>query len=152
MFLFLLRPPAPTFLHVSPAKRKIKLVWPNSSSYESLHFSLCNFWFSRKSRSLMLFKKGVLKNFTIFTGKHLCCCFFIINLQFLFNKETPTQVFSCEYCHKVLRTAFFIEHLRWLPLNLRVSSQASKMELCAKIVNGSKHKIISTKSFILDVW
>ena len=27
---------------------------------------------TRSSRSQMLFKKGVLKNFTIFTGKHLC--------------------------------------------------------------------------------
>ena len=33
------------------------------------------------------------------------------------KKETPTQVFSCEF----LRTPFFTEHLRWLllyPINL----------------------------------
>ena len=28
IFLFLLRPLAPTIFHVSPAKQKIKLVWP----------------------------------------------------------------------------------------------------------------------------
>ena len=35
-------------------------------------------------------KKGVLKNFKIFTGKHLWWSLF-------FNKVTLTQVFSCEY-------------------------------------------------------
>ena len=47
-------------------------------------------------------KKGVLRNFTQFTGKHLCQ-----NLFFLFFlslrpatllKKRLTQVFSCEFC------------------------------------------------------
>ena len=29
------------------------------------------------------------------------------------RKETPTQVFSCEYC-KIFKNTFFAEHLRWL--------------------------------------
>ena len=37
-------------------------------------------------------------------------------LESVFNKvlqkETPTQVFSCEYC-KISKNIFFIEHLRW---------------------------------------
>ena len=41
-------------------------------------------------------KKSALKNFTIFTRKHLCCSLFLIKLQALVN-ETPTQRFSCEY-------------------------------------------------------
>ena len=32
----------------------------------------------QSSRSQMFFKKSDLKNFTIFTGKHLCCSLFII--------------------------------------------------------------------------
>ena len=36
------------------------------------------------------------------------------SLQF-YAKETPTQLFSCEYC-KAFRNCFFIEQLRWLPL------------------------------------
>ena len=35
----------------------------------------------RGSRSHMFFKIGVLKNFTIFTGKHLCWSLFLIKLQ-----------------------------------------------------------------------
>ena len=44
------------------------------------------------------FKKGVLKNFAIFTGKHL-------RWSFLFNKVAGLG-FSCEYC-EILRTSFF---------------------------------------------
>ena len=36
-------------------------------------------------------KKGVLRNFTNFTGKHL-------SLSLFFNKETLVEVFSCEFC------------------------------------------------------
>ena len=46
----------------------------------------------------MFFKIGVLEDFAIFTGKHLC-------LQVSF-KETPTQVFSCEYC-EIFKKSFF---------------------------------------------
>ena len=33
------------------------------------------------------------------------------------KKETPTQVFSCEY-HKVFKNTCFIKHPRWLLLNM----------------------------------
>ena len=33
------------------------------------------------------------------------------------KKETQTQVFSCEY-HKIFKNSFFMEHLRWLLLNI----------------------------------
>ena len=36
-------------------------------------------------------------------------------LESLFNKETPGQVFSCEFC-KILINTFFTEHLWWLLL------------------------------------
>ena len=35
----------------------------------------------------------------------------------LYWKETPTQVFSCEYC-QIFTNSFFIERLRWLLLLL----------------------------------
>ena len=35
------------------------------------------------------------------------------------RKETPTQVFSCEFC-EIFKNIFFMEHLRWLLLNLRI--------------------------------
>ena len=51
----------------------------------------------------MFFKKGVLKNFAKFTGKHLCQSLFFIKVAgmkpaTLFKKETLAQVFSCEFC------------------------------------------------------
>ena len=52
-------------------------------------------------------KKGVLKNFVNFTGKHLCWSLFLIKLQAfrpaILLKKTPTQVFCCEIA-KILRT------------------------------------------------
>ena len=39
-------------------------------------------------------KKGVLKNFTIFTGKHLCWSLFLIKLQAL-RAATRTSIYIC---------------------------------------------------------
>ena len=49
----------------------------------------------------MFFEIGVLKNFAIFKGKHLCWSLFLINIVNI---------------AKYLRTALFIKHLRWLLL------------------------------------
>ena len=72
----------------------------------------------------MLFEIDVLKNFAIFTGKRQCSSLYLkkvardtvgnqwnlpLCLQ-LYWKETPTQLFSCEYC-EVFKGSFFIEHL-----------------------------------------
>ena len=60
----------------------------------------------------MFFRTGVLKNFAIFTGKHLYWSLFCIGVSLLesegcnFIKETPTQVFSCEY-HEIFKNTFF---------------------------------------------
>ena len=50
-------------------------------------------------------KKPILnsvKNFEIFTGKHLCSSLFLRKLQAYrlttCFKKTPTQALSCEYC------------------------------------------------------
>ena len=56
----------------------------------------------------MFFKIDFLKNFAIFTGKHVLESFDkVAGLEAY--KETPTQVFSCEYC-KILMNTFFTEH------------------------------------------
>ena len=57
-------------------------------------------------------KKGVLKNFAKFTGKHLCQSFFfnkVTNLRpaTILKKETLTQVSCCEFC-KNFKNTFFI--------------------------------------------
>ena len=61
---------------------------------------------------LLLFKIGVLKNYAVFTGKHMCWSLFLIKFQ-AFTFTTPTQVFSSEYCEN-FKNSFFTEHLRWL--------------------------------------
>ena len=55
----------------------------------------------KSSRPEVFCKKGVLGNFTKFTGKHLCQSLFLNKVAGLCNfikKETLAQVFSCEFC------------------------------------------------------
>ena len=60
----------------------------------------------------MFFKIDVLKNFAIFTEKHLCWSLFLIKLQ-AFRQETAAKVFSWECCD-IFKSSFF--H-RPLPVN-----------------------------------
>ena len=60
----------------------------------------------RNSHQKCSMKKGVLRNFTKFTGKHLCQSLFLIRLQ----KETLAQVFSCNFC-EISWNTFFTEPL-----------------------------------------
>ena len=48
----------------------------------------------------MFFKIGVLKNFAIFAG---------FSRSTILFKETPAQVFSCEYCD-IFKNTSFEEH------------------------------------------
>ena len=52
-------------------------------------------------------KKGVLRNFWKFRGKHLCQSFFFNNF---IKKDTLTQVFSSEFW-EISKNTFFTEHL-----------------------------------------
>ena len=56
----------------------------------------------RSSQRMCSVKKGGLKTFAIFTGKHLC--------NFI-KKRFQTQVLSCKYC-KFLTNVYFEEHLQ----------------------------------------
>ena len=56
-------------------------------------------------------RKGVLRNFAKFTGKHLCQSFNKVAEACNFiKKETLAQVFSFEFC-KISKNTFFTEHL-----------------------------------------
>ena len=66
-------------------------------------------------------KKVVLRNFAKFTGKHLCQRLFfnkIADLRpaTLLKKSLWHRRFPVNFA-KILRTAFFTEHLQWLLLN-----------------------------------
>ena len=61
----------------------------------------------RSSRPEVFCKQGILRNFTKFTGKHLCQTLF-------FNKVSglrPAQVFSCEF-REIIKNSYFADHLR----------------------------------------
>ena len=67
-------------------------------------------------------KKGSLRNFANFTGKHMYQCLFFKKVAGL----RPTTLLKKRHWHrcfplsftKFLRTPFLTEHLRWLLLNL----------------------------------
>ena len=74
---------------------------------------------SGSSRLEVFCKKGVLRNFANFIGKHLCQSLFFnkitgLGLQFILQayacnfikKQTLAQVFSCEFC-KISKNTFF---------------------------------------------
>ena len=69
---------------------------------------------SRSSPLQMFLKKGVVRGFANFTGKHLCWSLFLKNLQaggLQCRKERPQHsCFSVEFA-KFLRTPFLTEHL-----------------------------------------
>ena len=76
----------------------------------------------RSSRPEVFSKKGVLRNFAKFTGKHLCQSLFFnkvadLRSAALLKKRLWHRCFPVNF-EKFLRTAFIIEHLRWLLLSL----------------------------------
>ena len=55
----------------------------------------------------VFYKKAVLSNFAIFTGKHQCRSLFLIKLLKRDSiKETPAKVFACEYC-EIFKNTYF---------------------------------------------
>ena len=68
----------------------------------------------RTSRKEVFCKKGVLRSFAKFTGKHFCQSLF-------FKKETLAQVFSCEFC-EISKNTFPYRHLRRLLLEFQNES------------------------------
>ena len=71
----------------------------------------------RSSRPELFCKKGALRNFAKFTGKHLCQSLFnkVIGLRpaTLLKKRLWHRCFPKNFA-KFLRTPFLTEHLQWL--------------------------------------
>ena len=72
----------------------------------------------RSSHRRCSVRKGVLRNFAKFTGKHLCQSLFFNKVAgprpqacSFIKKETLAQVFSCEFC-EISKNTFLTEHLR----------------------------------------
>ena len=77
---------------------KQRLFWKKTSGF-------------RSSRPEVFCKKGVLKNFAKFTGKHLCQSLFFDKVAgaacSFIKKETLAQMFSCEFCEISKNTFFY---------------------------------------------
>ena len=76
----------------------------------------------RSSRPEVFCKKGVLRNFAKFAGKHLCQSLFFnkvagLKPATLLKKRFWRRCFPVNFA-KFLRTPFFTEQLRWLLLTL----------------------------------
>ena len=95
---------------------------------------------SKSSRSQIIFEISSIKNFAIFTGKHLFWGPFLIKLQAFraatFLKRDHNTGVSCEYC-KLFKNSFFIENLRWLLLT--VLPQYSEVNWCVPYLISSLH-------------
>ena len=66
----------------------------------------------RSSHRMCSIKKGILRNFSKFTGKHLCQSLFFNKVAacHFIKKETLAQVFSCEFW-EISKNIFFTEHV-----------------------------------------
>ena len=78
---------------------------------------------TRSSRSLMLYKIGVLQNFAKFSRKHLSWRTAIL------SKMTPVQVFFCEF-YEILRT-FFLQMIYGRLFNVS-NSDARNRQHCLR--------------------
>ena len=82
-------------------------LWSETTDYHHCCF--------RSSRPEVFCKKGVLRNFAKFTGKHLCHSLFF-NKNTLLKKRLWHGCFPVNLC-EIIRTRFFTEHM-WLLLLL----------------------------------
>ena len=86
----------------------------------------------------MCCKKGVLRNFAKFTGKHLCQSFLFCNFL---KKETRAQEFSCKFC-EISRNTFFTEHLR--------ATASVRLRFCKKPIHFGENRMNTGISYIVS--
>ena len=98
-----------------------------------------------KSSLLQMFLKiGVLRNFKIFAEKHLCWSPFLIKiLACNFIEKTLQHRCFPKNIAKFVRTAFFIEHLRWLLLVTAISRRYSEKQLLQNSKDNMLHNSVS---------
>ena len=124
---------------------------------ESNSFGLI--WLVRSSSPEVFCKKGVLRNVTKFTGKHLCQSLFLNKVAglrpvTLLKMRVWHRCFSVNFA-KFLRTLFIIEHLWWLFLTGALQNLNAQLLLSLYwyLQNLNPSWYISKKSPILyDQW
>ena len=100
--------------------------WPEPAKEEIIRLCLCHISYlhqllklymsqtkisinSRSSHQRCSIEKAVLRNFSIFSGKHLCWSLFLIQAC-NFIKRDSNKVFSCEYC-EIFKNTYSKENL-----------------------------------------
>ena len=91
----------------------------------------------------MFYKKGVLRNFAKFTGKHPCQSLFFKKVFNFIEKESLTQMFSREF-YKFLRTLYIKEHLLLIVPLARQSGGNKRSDLLRYVRSLLPHQIFSS--------
>ena len=90
-------------------------------------------------------KKGALRNFAKFTGKHLCQTLFFKKATLL-KKETLLQVFSCAFC-KISKDALLTEDLRV------TASESTTFEISRQLLQPNEKLLIGQyQRLVQDLW
>ena len=82
---------------------------------------VCLISFRGNCQELVFCKKPALKSFAKLAGKHLYRRCSVI------KKETPTRVFSSEFC-EIFHNGFFVEHILATVLNFLYNSQKNSWD------------------------
>ena len=109
----------------------------------------------RNSRPKMFCKKGALRNFIKFTGKHLC-----LRPATLLKKKLWYICFPVKFV-KFLRRPFLTEHLQWLILRApnfvsvlwlctiqNTSNSLAKAHIRTPFLQNSSHWLLSNVSYL----
>ena len=96
----------------------------------------------KSSRPEVLCKKGVLRNFTKFAGKHL-----FLRPATLLKKRLWHRCFRVNFM-KFLRTTLYIEHLWWLLLYMQRKPSFFEVICIFGILCRSSHQICSMKKAV----
>ena len=77
----------------------------------------------------VFYKKTVRKNFAIFIRKYLYWSPFSFFQKRFYQKDTPTQVFSCEYS-EISKNTYFEEHVRTAASEVSLESDCLGLSFC----------------------
>ena len=102
-------------------------------------------------------KKAFLRNFAIFTGKHLCRSLFLIKLQ-VFRSPTlltrdSRQLLSCEYCEIFIKYLFWETSTNGCFWNVKCGSEVTKTFRCQRVHTNNPLYVQSSKYiYFLRKW
>ena len=126
--------------------RKGNFIWRRHKSHASCQRTGSNVLKKsklKKQPTEVFCKKGVLRNFVKFTGKHQCQSLFLIKLHRpeacnFIKKDNLAQVFSCEFC-EISNNTSFTEHF-W------TTASEADFSKCYKDIQFSLFQFLNVKT------